>query len=76
MLDDSRLTADEQRVDYAFQLTLGRLPEKQQRADVLAFLNNYEITLPVGTKADARRLEAWTTVCHTLLASAEFRYVY
>ena len=25
---------------------------------------------------EQRRLEAWTSVCQTLLASAEFRYVY
>jgi hypothetical protein len=76
LLQDSRLADDAARIDYAFRLMLGRLPERQQRADVLAFLNNYEITLPASTKADARRLEAWTTVCQTLLASAEFRYVY
>jgi hypothetical protein len=76
LLEDSRLSSDDARVDYAFQLTLGHTPLKQQRADVLAFLNNYEITQSAGTKPDARRLDAWTTVCQTLLASAEFRYVY
>ena len=58
------------------RLMLGRSPEKQQAADVLAFLHNYEITLPAGSKPDARKLESWTAICHTLLASAEFRYVY
>jgi len=76
LLSESRLVDDAQRVDYAFRLALGRSPEKQQQADVLAFVNNYEITLPASTKPEARRLEAWTTVCQTLMASAEFRYVY
>jgi hypothetical protein len=76
LLDNSRLADDAARVAYAFRLVLGRSPEKQQQADVLAFVNNYEITLPAKAKPDVRRLEAWTTVCQTLLASAEFRYVY
>jgi hypothetical protein len=76
LLADSRFSGDEARVDYVFRLMLGRSPEKQQAADVLAFLHNYEITLPAGSKPDARKLESWTAICHTLLASAEFRYVY
>jgi Protein of unknown function (DUF1553)/Protein of unknown function (DUF1549)/Planctomycete cytochrome C len=76
LLGESRLTDDAARVDYAFSLTLGHPPDTQQRADVLAFLKNYEATLPSSLKADQRRTEAWNSVCQTLLASAEFRYVY
>ena len=76
LLADSRLADDAARVDYAFRLALGRPADAQQRADVLAFVKNYETTLPSDMKPDERRLEAWTSVCQTLLASAEFRYVY
>jgi hypothetical protein len=76
LLADTRLTDDKTRVDHAFRLMLGRPPDSQQRADLLAFLNNYAATLPSKMKDKERRLEAWTSVCQTLLASAEFRYVY
>jgi len=76
LLTNSWLTDDKSRVDQAFRLMLGRPPDAQQRADVLAFLNNYAASLPSNTKDEQRRLEAWTSVCQTLLASAEFRYVY
>jgi hypothetical protein len=76
LLSDSRLADDAARADYVFRLTLGHLPDAQQRADVLAFLTSYETTLPSNMKPAQRRVEAWTSVCQTLLASAEFRYVY
>jgi hypothetical protein len=76
LLADSRLADDAARVDYAFRLMLGHAPDAQQRADVLAFVTNYETTLPSKLTPDQRRIEAWTSVCQTLLASAEFRYVY
>jgi hypothetical protein len=76
LLADSRLGDDGARIDYAFRLMLGRSPDAQQRADILAFLKDYQGTLPGNMNQSQRRQEAWTSVCHTLLASAEFRYVY
>jgi len=76
LLSDSRLSDDAARVDHVFRLILGHPADAQQRADVLAFLSNYETTLPSDMKPSQRRIEAWTSVCQTLLASAEFRYVY
>ena len=76
LIADSKLPDDAARVDYVFRRALGRLPEGQQQADVLAFLKNYEASLPSDMKPEVRRLEAWTSVCQTLLSSAEFRYVY
>jgi Protein of unknown function (DUF1553)/Protein of unknown function (DUF1549) len=76
LLADSRLSDDGERVDFAFRLMLGHPPDAQQRVDVLAFLTNYEATLPSALKSTERQLEAWTGVCQMLLASAEFRYVY
>jgi hypothetical protein len=76
LLDDSRLTTDAARVDYAFRLVLGHAPDARQQADVLAFLTNYDGLLPRGAKPAERQLEAWASVCHTLMSSAEFRYAY
>jgi hypothetical protein len=76
LINDSRLSDDAARIDYAFRLTLGRPPDAQQRADVLAFLKHYEAALPSDVKSSQRRIEAWSSVCQTLFASAEFRYVY
>jgi hypothetical protein len=76
LLADSRLADDAARVDHAFCLLLGRPPEKQQRESVLSFLKSYAAALPSDMKPDQRRVEAWTNVCQTLMASAEFRYIY
>jgi hypothetical protein len=76
LLTDSRFGDDAARLNYAFRLLLGRGPDSQQQAAVLAFVKEYQGTLPSNMKPDQRRLEAWTGVCQTLMASAEFRYVY
>ena len=76
LLSDTRLSDDEARVDYVFRLMLGHAPDAQQRSDILTFVKNYAGSLPSNMKPTQRRLEAWTSVCQTLLASAEFRYVY
>jgi hypothetical protein len=76
LLRDNRLADERARVDYAFRLLLGHSPDAAQQADVLAFLKNYADTLPSDMKPELRRAEAWTNVCQTLMASAEFRYVY
>lgn len=76
LLSDSRLKDDGARVEYAFRLLLGHLPDASQRADVLKFIKEYQATLAGNMKPGQRRHEAWTSVCHTLMASAEFRYVY
>ena len=76
LLTDARLADDAARVNYAFRLLLGRLPTADQRSESLAFVKSYQSSLPADIKADQRTREAWATLCHTLLASAEFRYVY
>jgi hypothetical protein len=75
LLTDSRLSDDAARVDYAFRLLIGHSPDDGQKKDVLKFLTDYQSTFPGNMKPDQRRLEAWSSVCHTLMASAEFRYV-
>lgn len=76
LIADSRFADDQQRIDYAFRLMLGRGPDAQQKKDMLAFVKDYQATLPSNMKSEQRQLEAWTTLCQTLMASAEFRYVY
>ena len=76
LLADSRLTDDQQRADYSFRLLVGHSPDAQQKNSMLAFLKDYAAALPGNIKPEQRQLEAWATVCQTLMASAEFRYVY
>ena len=68
--------SDEARVDLAFRLAVGRLPEQAERQSSLAFLRNFEQSLESSRPLEEKRRAAWTGLCHSLFASAEFRYVY
>ncbi len=76
ILGEVRLKDDAMRIDYAFRLLVGRPATSDQIGDVQQFLKQYEASQPPDMKADSRRQQAWATFCHTLYASAEFRYVY
>lgn len=76
LLADSRLKDDVARVRYVFLRVLGRPPTPQQRDDALAFVADFAGSMPPGSPADQRQLEAWAGLFHALIASAEFRYVY
>ncbi|QDU31273.1 Planctomycete cytochrome C [Anatilimnocola aggregata] len=76
VLGNSKLTDDNQRIDYAFRLIVGHGATSDQMGEVQQFLNDYAATQAVGMKPEQRRQQAWTALCHTLYASAEFRYVY
>ena len=74
---------DASRVEQAFRRVLCHRPTVGERARLLAFLQRECRTPPADadgkeenddTKADPR-LHAWTVVCQTLFASAEFRYL-
>ncbi len=67
---------DKSRANRLFEHTLSRPADSQELADVLAFVKSYGDSLPSDLKPQERKMQAWTSVCHTLLASAEFRYVY
>jgi hypothetical protein len=73
---ESGAADDKSRVNRVFEQTLSRPADSQELADVLAFVTSYTDSLPSDLKADQRELQAWTSVCQSLLASAEFRYVY
>ncbi|WP_254507172.1 DUF1553 domain-containing protein [Anatilimnocola floriformis] len=68
ILGDARHKDDAQRIDYAFRLFLGRPATASQINEVQQYLKKFET-------ANGRQA-AWSTLCHTLYASAEFRYVY
>jgi hypothetical protein len=62
------LGAEEQdpaRVALAFRLALARLPDQQESEAIVTFLSS----------SAAEPQQTWTTICHSLLASAEFRYI-
>jgi cytochrome c553/mono/diheme cytochrome c family protein len=76
VLKNEKLKDEGNRIDYAFQLTLGRRATADQIGAAQQFLKDFESSQASGMKPEQRRLQAWTTFCHTLYASAEFRYVY
>ena len=63
---------DAERVDHAFQLTLGRKPTAAERDRALAYITT--TSRPPPDKASARQ-RAWSLFCQVLLAGAEFRYL-
>ena len=67
---------DDDRIQYAFRLILGHGPSSEQRQHSLAYLKELEKLAGDVASAEARRLTAWSSLCQTLIASAEFRYVY
>jgi len=55
-------------VNLAFRLAFARPPSSEERSEILNYLQTCEKT--------SDRNAAWSAVCHTLLASAEFRYLH
>ena len=58
----------EDQIDQAFRLLFARLPTSGEKIRTLSFLEDC-------MKYEDSELQAWTTVCQALLASAEFRYL-
>ena len=56
-------------IDLAFQLAFARKSTAEEQARTIAFLAE------CNTDGKAAQLQAWTTFCQALLASAEFRYL-
>ncbi len=69
-------STDPARIDHAFRLAFGRPATAKEQTVSLAFLDEYEKSLDGSKPAPNRRQEAWTNLCHSLLASGEFRYTY
>jgi hypothetical protein len=73
---ESGAADDAARIDRAFRVLLSRPADSQEQADILAYVKSYAQSLPGDLKPEQRQFETWTSVCQSLLASAEFRYVY
>jgi cytochrome c553 len=67
---------DSTRIDLAYRLAFGRLPSASEKSRVEKFLNDYHLALEEAGERERGRLAAWSSVCQTLFASGEFRYVY
>ena len=62
------------RVDLAYLRTLGRPATTLERERSMELVNDIAGQLGSGDKAELERL-SWATLCQSLLASAEFRYL-
>lgn len=68
---------DTDRVIRLFLMTLNRPPTTSERTRSLAYLQEYEQLLDgKETPPLEKRVSAWASLCQTLMASGEFRYVY
>ena len=64
------------RVRQAYMLAFGRLPSRSESDRALAFVGRMEAAHDGGQlNFEERRLRAWQSLCHTLVASNEFVYV-
>lgn len=60
-----------QRIELAYRQALGRRPTKQERDQTLEYLK----TLTAMSQSEDPELAAWSSVCHAIFASLEFRYI-
>ena len=68
---------DDQRLASAFDRFFARLPTDTERESLLVFLADERARATrAGSDRAAAESEAWTRLCQTLFATAEFRYVY
>jgi len=58
----------EDRIDRAYRLLFARLPTSVEKIRTRSFLEDC-------VKYEDSELQAWTTLCQALMASAEFRYL-
>jgi len=61
---------DERRLNHIYELTLGRVPTKAESARAFRYLDR------LSSSGDRdKTVAAWTSFCHALLASTEFRFL-
>ena len=65
------------RTTLAYRLALGRLPTAAERQRANGYVLEYETAARAERPNPPSDLNAaaWTSLCHAILASAEFRYV-
>jgi hypothetical protein len=64
------------RIDLAYRLALGRVPDEHEKTSVSQYLNAYRESLEKAQHKSNPQIAAWASLCQTLFASGEFRYVY
>jgi hypothetical protein len=64
------------RIDLAYRLALGRLPDEHEKTSIKRYLADYRETLAKAQPKGNPQFAAWASLCQTLFASGEFRYVY
>ena len=65
---------DRGRLELMYRRALGRGPRPEEVRLAEEFLNTWDEQ--ISDKPAERRLELWTALCQTLMASIDFRYVY
>ena len=70
LLDRESLNA-EARIQYAYRQAIGRRPTQKEIDSSIAYIDSFTI----GPKTKATELAAWSSFCHALYASLEFRYM-
>ncbi len=63
--------SDRERVELAYRQALGRRPTQDELEQTLGYINEFSAT---SSAADPR-LAAWSSVCHAIFASLDFRYI-
>jgi hypothetical protein len=64
------------RIDLAYRLALGRLPDGHEKTSISRYLAEYRKSLEGAQQKGNPQFAAWASFCQTLFASGEFRYVY
>jgi hypothetical protein len=64
------------RINLAYLLALGRMPSEGERGKIGSFLADYRKSLETAGHKGNANLAAWTSVCQTLFATGQFRYLY
>lgn len=68
--------AKERRVEMAYEMAVGRKPEKPEADRALAFVEKWFASNALAAgQGEVAELSAWTMFCHSLMASNEFMYV-
>ena len=61
----------EKRIVLAYRMAIGRQPVSSEIEQALTYINGFEVD---GSERESE-LAAWTSFCHALFASLDFRYV-
>jgi hypothetical protein len=64
------------RIQRAHLLALGRYATETEATRAATFLAEYRHSLEQGAYRGDAQQAAWSSLCQTLIASAEFRYLY